>query len=611
MANFVTKKRVALFCGVGLSVFAVKKAFFAKSVLDQEISRRRVPQLAPLYASNAIPPRSAAIKSMQQAKLDVLIIGAGATGSGCALDAATRGLSTAIVDRGDFAGATSSKSTKLIHGGVRYLQKAVFNLDKEQYDMVAEGLEERFNLLANAPHCTNKLATMIPVFGSKFEMWKLPYFFTGMKLYDAIAGKLFLENSSMHTAARTRQLFPNVNPHRLLGSVIYYDGQQNDARTNLELALTSGQHGAHLGNYVEVTSLIKEKSGDGESEVISGAKCIDKITGEAFEVHAKCVINATGPYTDKIRQMSDPKAPEICVPTRGSHVTLPANKGPPAGLAVLQPETEDGRVVFIVPWQGKVIAGTTDIADTAESDLKPTTEEVDFIVRESNLMLNDASQVEKKELLSVWTGLRPLIKDPHKTDTQSLVRNHIVIQDKNKLLTIAGGKWTTYRAMAEETIDKAVKDYDLPAKRGCITRKLPLHGSYEWYPTLSQDLSAKYDLPEKTTRYLVKKYGDQACTLLENAKGDAKLVKLKPLLENFPHKCFEQEVQYCVRHEFAETLCDVLARRLGLTFLDRAAALRALGPIAEIMACEKQWSKETRAAQIAQATEFINTQHFT
>jgi len=443
MATFFTRKRVGFLVAAGLVGFTVKKTFFSKSILDAEIARRRVPSITPLFNSRSIPSRLDAIKNMQKTQLDVLVIGAGATGTGCALDAATRGLSTGLIDRGDFACATSSKSTKLIHGGVRYLQKAVFNLDKEQYDMVAEGLEERFNFLCNAPHITNKIPTMIPVYGPLYSIWQLPYFFTGMKLYDFIAGKLFLENSSMHGAEETKRLFPNVNPERLLGSVVYYDGQQNDSRSCLELGLTAAQHGTHVATYVEVIDLIKEKVVEGER--IVGAVCQDKITGQKFDLKAKCVINATGPYTDGIRQLSDPKAEEICVPTRGSHVTVSGKFGPPSGMGILQPETEDGRVVFVIPWQGKVIAGTTDIADKASSDLKPRADEVKFILKEMNLMFNKDNQVTEKDILSAWTGLRPLIKDPHKKDTQSLVRNHIVILDKNGLLTIAGGKWTTYR----------------------------------------------------------------------------------------------------------------------------------------------------------------------
>ncbi|KAL6073037.1 hypothetical protein STEG23_000455, partial [Scotinomys teguina] len=324
------------------------------------------------------PSREAQLMTLQNtSEFDILVIGGGATGSGCALDAVTRGLKTALVERDDFSSGTSSRSTKLIHGGVRYLQKAIMNLDVEQYRMVKEALHERANLLEIAPHLSAPLPIMLPI----YKWWQLPYYWVGIKLYDLVAGSNCLKSSYVLSKSRALEHFPMLQKDKLVGAIVYYDGQHNDARMNLAIALTAARYGAATANYMEVVSLLKKTDPETGKERVSGARCKDVLTGQEFDVRAKCVINATGPFTDSVRKMDDTNAPVICQASAGVHIVMPGYYSPES-MGLLDPATSDGRVIFFLPWEKMTIAGTTDSPTEITHHPIPSEEDINFILNE-------------------------------------------------------------------------------------------------------------------------------------------------------------------------------------------------------------------------------------
>nr|XP_060477383.1 glycerol-3-phosphate dehydrogenase, mitochondrial [Panthera onca] len=348
--------------------------------------RRKQVNLAYVQAAECVsepvnrepPSREAQLLSLQNtAEFDILVIGGGATGCGCALDAVTRGLKTALVERDDFSSGTSSRSTKLIHGGVRYLQKAIMKLDIEQYRMVKEALHERANLLEIAPHLSAPLPIMLPV----YKWWQLPYYWVGIKLYDLVAGSNCLKSSYVLSKSRALEHFPMLQKDKLVGAIVYYDGQHNDARMNLAIALTAARYGAATANYMEVVSLLKKTDPHTGKERVSGARCKDVLTGQEFDVRAKCVINATGPFTDTVRKMDDKNAAAICQPSAGVHIVMPGYYSPES-MGLLDPATSDGRVIFFLPWQKMTIAGTTDTPTDITHHPIPSEEDINFILNE-------------------------------------------------------------------------------------------------------------------------------------------------------------------------------------------------------------------------------------
>nr|CAD7569372.1 unnamed protein product [Timema californicum] len=520
-----------------------------------------------------LPTRAEQIKSLETDCFDVLIIGGGASGAGCALDSVTRGLKTALVEWDDFASGTSSRSTKLIHGGVRYLQKAILGFDIEQYRMVKEALHERANMLQSAPHLSHPLPIMLPV----YTYWEIPYFWFGIKMYDLVAGSKTLKNSYYLSKKDALELFPMLRGDKLRGAIVYYDGQMDDARMNLAVAMTATRHGATVANHVKVLALHKVKEQDG-SERLCGARVKDELTGKdeknmhlenrknlarkEWDVHCKCVINATGPFTDSIRKMDNSSIKEICCPSSGVHIVLPGYYSPDQ-MGLLDPNTSDGRVIFFLPWLRHTIAGTTDLPCEVSHNPKPTEDEIMFILEEVKNYLNPDVEVRRGDVLSAWSGIRPLVSDPNKENTQSLARNHIVHVSDSKLVTIAGGKWTTYRAMAEHTIDAAIKG------------RVELMGG--------KDIS----------KHLANSYGDRAFAVAKLAALTGKRWPIigKKIHPEFPY--IDAEIRYAVR-EYACTVIDVIARRLRLSFLNVQAAHEALPGIIEVMSEELNWSNDEK-----------------
>ncbi|VDN22270.1 unnamed protein product [Gongylonema pulchrum] len=506
--------------------------------------------------------------SLKTGEFDVLVIGGGATGAGVALDAQTRGLKTALVELDDFSSGTSSRSTKLIHGGVRYLQAAIFGLDLEQFRMVKEALFERANLIHCAPHLSYPLPIMLPI----YKLWQVPYYWFGIKAYDLVSGRRVLKKSYYINKTHALELFPMLRKESLVGALIYYDGQHNDARMNISIILSAIRHGAKAVNHVKVDKLLKDSTGK-----VCGAHVVDTLTGDQWNVKAKVVVNATGPFTDSVRLMADPDTTPICQPSAGVHIVLPGYYSP-SSTGLLDPSTSDGRVIFFLPWQRMTVAGTTDAPMPVTFHPSPSDVDIEFILREIRHYLSSDVCVRRGDVMSAWSGLRPLVRDPNKKDTKSLARNHIIEVSKSGLVTIAGGKWTTYRHMAEETVDKAVEVANLTPARQCATAGLLLEGAHNWDPLLHIQLVQDYGLDEDVARHLSSTYGDKAFAVARMSKITGKRWPIigYRLHSEFPY--LEAEVKYAVK-EYACTAVDVIARRLRLAFLNTYAAYEVLDKV--------------------------------
>ena len=532
---------------------------------------------------------------------DLLIVGGGATGAGVAVDAATRGLNVALVERDDFAAGTSSKSTKLVHGGVRYLQKAVFELDYEQYKMVKEALHERKTFLKIAPYLSDHLPIMLPV----YKWWQIPYYWAGTKMYDILAGSENMESSYVLGRGKALEAFPMLKDTGLVGAVVYYDGQHNDTRMNMALAMTAVHHGAAVANHTEVTALHK-KPVPGKADQICGARLRDTLTGEEWDVKCKGVINATGPFSDTLRKLDAPTAQEIVAASSGVHITLPGYFSP-RDMGLIDPQTSDGRVIFFLPWEGNTIAGTTDAAAPVEPHPLPREEEIKWILEEVSRYLSPDIKVRRGDVLSAWSGLRPLVKDPAAADTQSLVRNHMINVSESGLLTIAGGKWTTYREMAEQTVDTAIKEFGLKPLRECVTKQTQLFGSHGWSKNMYVKLLQRFGLETDVAKHLSHSYGDRAwsvCAIAEPT-GQRWPVHGKRIDPLYPY--IEAEIRYTCRSEYALTAQDFIARRTRLSFLNAEAAVEALPLVIDVMGEELNWDEKRKTAEWKDGVEFMSS----
>ncbi|OAA33459.1 glycerol-3-phosphate dehydrogenase [Moelleriella libera RCEF 2490] len=566
---------------------------------------------------------------------DLLIIGGGATGTGIALDAVTRGLKVALVERDDFSAGTSSKSTKLVHGGVRYLEKAVWNLDYPQLELVIEALRERRGFLNIAPHLSVSLPILLP-----FNSWfQAPYMWAGCKMYDLLAGSQGLESSYLVSRNKAIEAFPLLKRDNLVGALVYYDGQHNDSRMNVSLALTAALYGATVLNHVEVTSLEKDARGK-----IVGAQVRDVLgaDGSPFTVRAKGVVNATGPFTDAIERMDDPQRKEIVAPASGAHIMLPG-KLCPKGMGLLDAATSDGRVVFVLPWQGMTVAGTTDNACEVESEPIARQDDVDFILKEVSKLLEPGSVLTRDDVLATWsgklrtvshpyfrcdkftncepsppTGIRPLVRDPKAGNTESLVRSHLVTVSQSGLLTCAGGKWTTYRQMAQDAVDEAIRTfhltpkavaladisgYDLPGSitnGACKTLTTPVVGSHGFSTSLPSQLTEVYPgLDLDVAHHLATNYGDRAWAVLAIPNATARLAPSFPFIE--------AELRHAVRSEAACTAADVISRRTRLAFLDVDSALHALPRVIDVLAEELSWSDARKDQEWSKTVRFMRS----
>jgi glycerol-3-phosphate dehydrogenase len=462
---------------------------------------------------------------------DIAVIGGGATGMGIAVDAASRGYSVVLLEQHDFGKGTSSRSTKLVHGGVRYLQQGNISL-------VMEALEERGRLLRNAPHIVHDLEFIVP----NYQWWEAPFYGIGMKVYDLLAGKYGFGPSQILSREEVLQRIPTLSQEGLRGGVKYHDGQFDDARLLIDLATTATQHGACLVNYARVVSLSKDSDG-----LTNGLGFRDQESGKQYTLAARCVINATGPFCDALRRVDEPAAKPIIAPSQGVHVVLP-KAFLPGTAAIMVPHTRDGRVMFAIPWHGHTLIGTTDTA-IDETTLEPdaTSQEIEFIFETASDYL--AKRPTRADVLSVFTGIRPLVKADDGSGTSTLSRDHTIQISASGLLTIAGGKWTTYRHMAQDAVDHAIVLGNLP-ERVCVTYKLAIHnpGSHD------------------------------------------------------------DDAGWFVRHEMARTVEDVLARRTRLLFLDTRAALVKAPQVARELAHELGRDEAWQQSQLSAFNDTAN--HF-
>jgi len=511
----------------------------------------------------------AALRSDRE--FDLLVIGGGATGCGIALDAASRGLTTALVERADFAEGTSSRSTKLIHGGVRYLEMAVKQLDRGQYNLVRDALLERFLVLRNAPHLSRRLTLVTPL----FRWLDVPYIWTGLKLYDLLAGKRNLGSSCLLSRDRLLSACPLLRRKGLKAGVQYFDGQFLDARLALDLALTAAESGAVIANHVTVVKFVKQQ------DTLWGVMVRNELTGEEWPVRAKQVVNATGPFVDEVRRLDDPSCDSLLAVSSGVHLVLPGRFAPPGG-GLMIPKTEDGRILFVLPWQGYALVGTTDEPAAVEAHPRPRKEEIDYLLRHLRRYL--AADINEQDITATWCGLRPLVHAPAAKDTARLSRDHVLVESPSGLLTIAGGKWTTYRKMAEDAVDRAVARAGLQPDKTCCTADLMLLGGRRLQPDLPLKLQQDYSLNKETATHLVEAYGDRAC---EVAQLTLEVGSLR-LHTDFPY--LEAEVLYAARHEMAERVFDILAHRLPLAFLHREAAWAAIDSVIRLLGAEKGWN---------------------
>ncbi|XP_069472519.1 glycerol-3-phosphate dehydrogenase, mitochondrial isoform X3 [Ambystoma mexicanum] len=472
------------------------------------------------------------------------------------------------------------------------------SLDLEQYNLVKEALHERANLLEIAPHLSAPLPIMLPV----YKWWQLPYYWVGIKAYDLVAGSQCLKSSYILSKSKALELFPMLNKDKLVGAIVYYDGQHNDARMNLAIALTAARYGAATANYTEVVHLLKKTDPASGKMRVYGARCKDVLTGKEFDVNAKCVINATGPFTDSLRKMDDQEVPNICQPSAGVHIVMPGYYSPD-NMGLLDPATSDGRVIFFLPWERMTIAGTTDTPTEITHHPIPTEEDINFILNEIRNYLSNDVEVRRGDVLAAWSGIRPLVTDPNSKNTQSISRNHVVDVSDSGVVTIAGGKWTTYRAMAEDTIDAVIKAHKLKAGP-CKTVGLFLEGGKDWTPTLYIRLVQDYGLESEVAQHLASAYGDKAFEVAKLAKVTGKRCPIvgRRLVSEFPY--IEAEVKYAMK-EYACTAVDVISRRTRLAFLNAQAAEEALPRIVDIMGKELNWSDEKKKEELETAKTFL------
>lgn len=495
---------------------------------------------------------------------DLVIAGGGATGMGIALDAASRRYSVLLLEQSDFGKGTSSRSTKLIHGGVRYLQQGNITL-------VMEALKERGILFQNAPHLVHDLPFVVP----NYQWWEAPFYGIGLKVYDLLAGKYGFGRSVLLSREEVLKRIPTLQQEGLRGGVLYHDGQFDDSRLLIALAQTAAENGACLLNYAPVIGLVKDREG-----MVNGLMFQDRETSQKYTVSARCVINATGPFSDALQRVDEPGSEPMITPSQGVHIVLDRSFLP-GDAAIMVPHTRDGRVMFAIPWHGHVLVGTTD-TPVQEVRLEPAPQpgEIDFILETASDYL--ARRPNRSDILSVFTGIRPLVNTARSTSTAALSREHTIAIAKSGLLTIAGGKWTTYRKMAEDCLEHAVVLAGLP-ERLCVTQDLPIHGA-----TRAVELAPGLAV-----------YGTDATEI-------TKLCQTSPELEVPFHPALSiigAQVVWAVRHEMARTLDDVLARRTRALFLNAQAALAVAPAVARLMAAELGQNSTWQKTQLQDFTQ--------
>ncbi len=520
---------------------------------------------------------------------DVCVIGGGASGAGCALDGQLRGLKTLLLDAGDFGCFTSTASTKLIHGGLRYLEQAIMEFDAGQFPVLWRALRERRLMMRNAPHLTGIRQFAVPC----FTFAGAAYYDIGLKFYDWLSGEASLSRSHFLNRKGTLARMPWLQPRGLFGTVIYADGQFDDARYNLALVQSCSALGGEVLNYARVLSFEKDQHGK-----LVAAQVEDRESGETFRITAEVFVNATGPFSDGIRRLANPGAAERLSVSKGVHILLPL----PADFgeeALLIPRTEDGRVIFAIPWQGRLLVGTTETEATLETEMIVTRAESEYLLRHLNHYL--ARPFELADIVNAIAGLRPLIRAGDSRDTKRMIRDYeIEVLPQSGLISVLGGKWTVYRAMAEDAIN-AVELAVTGKTRECRTRCHLLYGSEDQPGHLLKELIDSEQISVATAQHLIRKFGSHAQDVFDLARESSTL--LSPLVAGAPQ--IRAEVVYCIREEMAVCVEDVLSRRLGLQSFDMCLAMKAAPEVAEILASELGWSTARTNEEASRYTQRI------
>ncbi|KYO02558.1 FAD-dependent glycerol-3-phosphate dehydrogenase, putative [Plasmodium reichenowi] len=645
-------KKVAICSGtlgiLSYGGFYFLKINFQKNMIDKDVTYKYRPCIK----------RNEMIKKLQENQYDLLIIGGGATGAGLALDAATRGLKCALVEKNDFSSGTSSKSTKLLHGGIRYLENAVNNLDFTELYFVWEALAERAHTMKIAPYLSRPVSILMPI----YKYWQVPYFSYNIKIYDLLADLVCyfdkgVPNSLYIRKSNTIDNFPLLRKDKLKGSLIYFDGQHDDSRMNLNLILTSaiddyvpGQIGATVCNHMEVKNFIKD-----ENNKLVGVRAIDKINDKEIEIFSKVIINATGPYGDIIRKLADENRKPMIQVSVGCHFILPKwystkNNG------MIIPKTSDDRVLFLLPWENNTLVGTTDEKRIMQDDPKIQEKDIEFLTNELSKYIHVSAEEIKNDITAAWCGFRPLIsKNNNKKSkfssnkkknnnnninsssssnnnnfddeqnnnnnnnigTHEISRSHEIIEDDNGLISILGGKWTIYRKMAQDTLDYILCKYpnELKTKYNCRTKFLKLIGCHDKYGIFNEDdltfgcsklsktLVNKYpQIDFQTANHLVSNYGylsENVCELAKELNMFNKIDSTKPYIE--------AEIIYATRYEFANTISDIIGRRFRLGFIDSQVSNKVIDKIAQLLKNELTWNTEQLNKNVKEAKDYINS----
>ncbi|HUL15869.1 MAG TPA: glycerol-3-phosphate dehydrogenase/oxidase [Terriglobales bacterium] len=533
--------------------------------------------------------RKQARKAIEERGFDLCVIGGGATGAGCALDAQLRGLRTVMLDAGDFASAASSASTKLVHGGVRYLEQAVKRLNLEEYRMVQNALKERVYMLTNAPHLAHAAEFMVPIYS-----WsQAAYYRAGMKMYDWLSGKHSLFPSRYVSREETLHRMPGLRREGLRGAVAYSDGQFDDARYDMSLVKTFARARGEALNYARVTGFSRGTSGK-----LDAASVRDELAKEEFTVKARAFVNATGPASDAVREMASPGTAKRMRPSKGVHILFPLEAFPSED-ALLVPRTEDGRLIFAVPWLGRLLVGTTDEEATPQTRMIVLREEAEYLFRQLNPYLS--KPLGSEQIVSGLSGLRPLVAAGNGPDTKELIRDHEVESDMaSGLISILGGKWTTHRLMAEDTIDAVQKAMGEPLSP-CLTKQHVLAGAEGYAEDYWKQLRDGFCIEEGTAKHLAEKFGTEAERVLRLCEGRKEWKE--PLVEGMP--AIRAQAVFCIREEMAMTIEDVLARRIGIQFFDWRKAIEAAPIAADLLADELGWSEDEEAEAVKSYTAKI------
>jgi len=534
--------------------------------------------------------RPTVLQNITGKAFDLCVIGGGAVGAACALDARLRGLNVVLIEAGDFAGATSSAATKIIHGGVRYLEQALKDFDPREYQVVVRALHERVRMLDNAPHLTRKLEFLVP----SYSWLNVAYIDIGLKIYDWLAGSARISPSKFVNREETLRRMPGLKRDGLIGAVEYSDGQFDDARYNLALIETFDRNGGFALNHARVTSLSKDSTG-----TLSGAQISDQLSKQSFSINAKIFVNATGPAADSVRRMAAPAIPNRLRLSKGAHVLLPIEVLP-TERAMLIPKTNDDRVLFAVPWHGRLLVGTTETEVQPGDELYVTQEDVEFMLGQLNKYLE--TPVTANQIVAGFAGARPLVSSDEFESTKKIARDDVIeIEPTSGLISIMGGKWTTHRAMAEDTIDVVEKSLGrVPGL--CPTRHHVLYGSEGWTAGYWQELGNKYKVARDVAQRLSIKFGTAANEILELVKED-KSLGYRIIAE---HPMIRAEVVYAIREELAATIEDVLARRLGVQFYSWRGAREAAATVGAILGAELGWNHDQTQSSVDAYVSYIN-----